>query len=231
MQQPHTSRRHFVARSCAAAIVAAAIPDRGQPEALPQENRPDKPTHPQQPNSQPHHVLVPVYREGKFIEEVEGDRNKQGASYVIRIPNDDGTIVPPHRHPEDEHITVIQGAWYLGPGERFDRGVLEEMPIGAYARVPKAMAHFAWSRGETIIQVHGIGPFRTDFVEPVVFLSDPANQPHFKYKSGQRVLSQKGPGVIAAGGACVKQQLVQYQIRRDEGALFVALEEDLTPIR
>jgi len=230
MQYPHISRRHFVLRSCAAAIISAVIPNRGQPEALPQENRPNKPTNPQ-PNSQPHHILVPVYREGKFIEDVEGDRNKQGTSFVIRIPNDDGLIVPPHRHPEDEHITVIQGTWYLGPGERFDRGVLEEMPIGAYARVPKGMAHFAWSRGETIIQVHGIGPFRTDFLEPVILLSEPNNQPHFKYKAGQRVLSQKGLGVIAGGGACVKQRLVQYQIRRDEGGLFVALEEDLTPVR
>jgi quercetin dioxygenase-like cupin family protein len=172
-----------------------------------------------------------VYREGRLIEDVEGDRNKQGASHVIRIINDDGTIVLPHRHPEDEHITVIQGTWYLGVGERFDRGALEEMTIGAYARVPRGMAHFAWSRGETIIQVHGIGPFRTDFFEPVIFLSEPNNQPHFKYKLGQRVLSQKGPGVIGNGGACVKQRLVQYQIRRDEGGPFVALEEDLTPIR
>jgi hypothetical protein len=60
----------------------------------------------------------------------------------------------------------------------------------------------------TIIQVHGIGPFRNDFVEPVIFLSEPNNQPHFKYKPGQRVLSQKGPGVVAAGCACVKQRLV-----------------------
>ena len=230
MQQPHISRRHFVSRFCTAAIVSAVLPKHGQPKALPQENRPDKPTNPRL-NSQPHHLLVPVYGEGRLIEDVEGDRNKQGASYVIRIINDDGTIVPPHRHPEDEHITVIQGTWYLGAGERFDRGVLEEMPIGAYARVPRGMAHFAWSRGETIIQVHGIGPFRTDFLEPVIFLSEPNNQPHFKYKLGQRFLSQKGPGVIAAGGACVKQRLVQYQIRRDEGGLFVALEEDLTPIR
>ncbi len=230
MQHPHISRRHFVSRSCAAAIVSAVIPNRGQPEALPQENRFDKPTNPRL-NSQPHHLLVPVYREGKLIEIVEGDPNKKGAPYVIRILNDDGTIVPPHRHPEDEHIAVIQGTWYLGAGERFDRSVLEEMTIGAYAHVPIGMAHFAWSRGETIIQVHGMGPFRTDFVDPVILLSEPNNQPHFKYKPGQRVLSQKGSGVIVGGGACVKQRLVQYQIRRDEGGLFVALEEDLTPIR
>jgi hypothetical protein len=119
----------------------------------------------------------------------------------------------------------------LGAGEKFDRGVLEEMTLGAYARVPKGMAHFAWSRGETIIQVHGIGPFRTDFIDPPIFLSAPNNQPHFKYKVGQRVLAQKGPGVIVGGGTCLKQGSVEYFIRRDEGGLFATLEEDLTPIR
>ena len=230
MQHPHISRRHFVSCSCAAAMVSAVIPNWEQPESLPQEKPTDKPRNPPL-NSQPHHLLLPVYREGKLIEDVEGDRNKQGASYVIRIINNDGEIVPPHRHPEDEHITVIQGIWYLGAGEKFDRGGLDEMTIGAYARVPRGMAHFAWSRGETIIQVHGIGPFRVDFVDPVILLSEPNSQPHFKYKPGQRVLSQKGPGVIVDGGACVKQRLVEYEIRRDEGGLFATLEEDLTPLR
>jgi len=100
---------------------------------------------------------------------------------VIRIINNDGDIVPPHRHPEDEHIAVIQGTWYLGAGERFDRGALEEMTLGAYARVPSGMAHFAWSRGETIIQVHGVGPFRVDFVDPVILLSEPDSQSYFLF--------------------------------------------------
>jgi hypothetical protein len=167
-----------------------------------------------------------VYREGKFLEDVEGDRNKQGASYVIRIINDDGTIVPPHRHPEDEHITVIQGTWYLGVGEGFDRGVLEEMPIGAYARVPKGMAHFA-SRGETILGtryrvVQNRFPRAGDFVR--------AEQPHFRASRGngschRRALWDRGRGRVR------ETRLVQYRSKRDEGGTFVALEEDLIPIR
>jgi hypothetical protein len=63
MQHAHISRRHFVSRSCAAAIASSIIPNRGQAEALPQENLPDKPTNARL-NSLPHHLLVPVYREG-----------------------------------------------------------------------------------------------------------------------------------------------------------------------
>jgi hypothetical protein len=32
--------------------------------------------------------------------------------------------------------------------------------------MPKEMRHFAWAKGETIIQIHGIGPFKTYWVEP-----------------------------------------------------------------
>src|SRR3989442_413026 len=158
------------------------------------------------------------------------DPHKERAPYVIRLLNDDGQIVFPHRHPEDEHITVIHGTWYLGAGEIFDRNVLEEMSIGAYGLVPKGMAHFAWSRGETMIQVYGIGPFRVDFVDPPIFLSDTNGPSHFKYRLGQRVLSEKGSGVVTFGHTSAKHTLVQYEIRRDDGGRFCALEGSLTPV-
>ena len=155
--------------------------------------------------------------------------NGNGAAYVIRIANTDGQVVFPHRHPEDEHITVVQGTWYLGAGESFNRSALEEMPIGSYAVVPKALAHFAWSRGDTIIQVHGTGPFRMDFLEEPIFMSDPNGQSRFKYKLGERVPSQKGPGIITFGHTTAKRTLVQYEIRRDDGPMFCDLEKNLTP--
>jgi hypothetical protein len=37
---------------------------------------------------------------------------------------------------------------------------------------PKNMAHFVWSKTETILQIHGIGPFASTVVEPVYELTD-----------------------------------------------------------
>jgi hypothetical protein len=87
------------------------------------------------------------------------------------------------------------------------------------------------SRGETIIQVHGIGPFRVDFVDRPVFLTDPDGSSYFKYKLGQRVFSEKGPGVITFGHTNVKRTIVQYEIKKDDGGLFCALEESMKPER
>ena len=116
-----------------------------------------------------HHV-VPLNRmpSEQWVERVSGDPEKAGMPFVIRIHNDAGYIVLPHVHPIDENITVVQGSWWLGMGERFTRSTLDPLELGTFGVVPKNMAHFAWSKTETIIQVHGIGPFGSTLVDPVV---------------------------------------------------------------
>jgi hypothetical protein len=172
--------------------------------------------------------IVRVFEDGRFMQVLYGDPDREGGHYVIRIGNDDGQIVFPHRHPEDEHIVVIQGTWFLGHGEAFNRAALEEMPVGTYGMVPKTMAHFAWSRGETIIQVHGIGPFKQNFVDQITRITESGAERSFKYTVGDRVISPKGPGVVANGYRTPK--LVQYQLKRDDAGLYWALEEDLKPL-
>jgi hypothetical protein len=54
--------------------------------------------------------------------------------------------------------------FHMGRGETFDRGAARELPPGSYARMPKTMRHFAWAKGETIVQVHGMGPFEINYV-------------------------------------------------------------------
>jgi hypothetical protein len=58
-----------------------------------------------------HHTIVPLkaFPPDRGGETVSGDPNKPGAPFVIRIRNDDGQIVMPHWHPEDEHINCSGG--------------------------------------------------------------------------------------------------------------------------
>jgi quercetin dioxygenase-like cupin family protein len=94
---------------------------------------------------------------------VSGDPSKPGAAFVVRIKTPDGGRVPPHWHPQDENITVLQGIFFLGTGEKFDRASGHEMKTGSYALMPKSTWHFGWVKGETIVQVHGTGPFLINF--------------------------------------------------------------------
>jgi hypothetical protein len=120
------------------------------------------------------HGVLPLhtFQPGQWVEKVWGDFTKTGEPFVFRIHQDAGYITLPHTHPTDENITVVKGTWSLGTGRRFNRSALEHMETGTFGMVPKNMVHFAWSKIETILQVHGIGPFTSTVVEPVYELTD-----------------------------------------------------------
>jgi quercetin dioxygenase-like cupin family protein len=105
-------------------------------------------------------------RPGAEIAVVSGDPDKAGAPFVMRMRYRGVVRVPPHWHPTDEHITVLTGTFMMGMGERFDESTAIELSAGAYAQVPAKMAHYAWSKGDTVVQVHGIGPFAINYVNP-----------------------------------------------------------------
>lgn len=96
---------------------------------------------------------------------LSGDPDKPGL-FTIRLKVRDGYRVQAHWHPQDESITVIQGTFLMGMGEKFDPAALEQLPIGSFAFMPKEMRHFASCMGETIVQLHGMGPFVSNYVNP-----------------------------------------------------------------
>jgi hypothetical protein len=95
-----------------------------------------------------------------------GDPTKPGLPYVLRAKLPDGYLVPPHWHPVDENVTVLKGTLRMGLGEKFDSKAGKDLPAGSFSRMPKGVRHFARARGETIIQVHGVGPFEIHYVNP-----------------------------------------------------------------
>ena len=102
---------------------------------------------------------------GIQISALAGDSSKPGP-YTMRLKFADGARVAPHWHPEDESVTVIQGTFLAGMGEKYDAASLHEFPTGSFILMPKQMRHFAAARGETIVQLHGNGPFVINYVNP-----------------------------------------------------------------
>ena len=105
-------------------------------------------------------------RPGAEIAVVSGNPDAVGEPFVMRMRYTGTVRVPPHWHPTDEHITVLSGTFMLGMGVQFDESAATELSAGAYAFAPAKMPHFAWSKGETVVQVHGIGPFAINYVNP-----------------------------------------------------------------
>jgi quercetin dioxygenase-like cupin family protein len=114
----------------------------------------------------------PALPPGAQVALMTGDPTKAGAEYTIRAKFPDGYRVPPHWHPVTENVTVLKGSLYVGLGEKFDQSASHQMTPGSFASMPTGVRHFAWAKGETIIQIHGVGPFEVVYVNPA---DDPRN--------------------------------------------------------
>jgi quercetin dioxygenase-like cupin family protein len=103
---------------------------------------------------------------------LEGDPTKAG-EFVLRVKLPDGMRIMPHTHPKDERVTVLSGTLYLGMGDRFDETKAKAMPAGSYGKTGAGMKHFGFVKGETVLQLHGTGPWAVVYVNPA---DDPRNQ-------------------------------------------------------
>ncbi len=110
---------------------------------------------------------------GARVAVVSGDPTKTG-SYVIRAQMPAGYRIPPHWHPSDEHVTVISGTVALGMGDTFDQGAMKDVPNGGYFVAPAEMRNFFMAKTAATIQVHGVGPFGVNYVNPA---DDPRQKP------------------------------------------------------
>jgi anti-sigma factor ChrR (cupin superfamily) len=107
----------------------------------------------------------PYYKDGRQRAQLFGD-SSQGGTWVDRVKIPAGGRVLAHTHPNDELVTVIEGTWYLGEGEKFDAAKLKGYPVGSFIVVPAGVPHFvAAKEGAVIVQLNGSGTFSTDYLE------------------------------------------------------------------
>jgi quercetin dioxygenase-like cupin family protein len=96
---------------------------------------------------------------------LEGDPSKEGF-FLMRLRVPDGYHIPPHTHPKTERVTVISGTFKIAMGEQLERSKAHTLPAGAYGFWPAGMKHAAWAEGETVVQIHGIGPWAINYLNP-----------------------------------------------------------------
>jgi quercetin dioxygenase-like cupin family protein len=105
------------------------------------------------------------YKDGRQRAQLFGDSRQAGA-WVDRVKIPAGARVLAHTHPDDEQVTVIEGTWYLGEGQKFDPARLKGYERGSFIIIPAGVPHFvAAKENEVIVQVSGTGKFSTDYLE------------------------------------------------------------------
>ena len=111
-------------------------------------------------------AVPPSLPKGAKIAVLNGDPGKPG-QFTIRLQMPAGYKIAPHWHSQDENLTLISGAMYLGMGEKIDKAKATALKAGAYHYLPAKTNHYAFTRGQaTVIQVSGEGPFDINWVNP-----------------------------------------------------------------
>jgi hypothetical protein len=103
---------------------------------------------------------------------VAGDPSKDGP-YVVRARLPAGYKIMPHTHPTDESVTVLSGTFHIAMGDKFDNRTGEAVRTGGFFTAQQGMQHYGWTTTPTIIQIHGMGPFAINYVNPA---DDPRNK-------------------------------------------------------
>jgi Domain of unknown function (DUF4437) len=117
------------------------------------------------PNAVPWKAGPASLQPGTRMAILEGDPTRTGM-FTMRLMLPDGFKVRPHWHSQIEHVTIISGVLHFGTGEKFDRQRTRPMPAGSFGYWPIGMRHYAWAEGETVLQLHGRGPWTVTYVNP-----------------------------------------------------------------
>ena len=108
---------------------------------------------------------VPSLPPGAKIAVIEGPMN-EAVPFTVRLKLPADYKVPAHWHPAIEHVTVISGTFNMGTGDKLDQSKTTPLSAGSVAIMQPKTNHFAWTKEETIIQAHGVGPWAVNYVNP-----------------------------------------------------------------
>ena len=102
---------------------------------------------------------------GAQIAVIEGDL-KEAEPFAFRLKLPANYKIAPHTHPAVEHVTVLSGTFYMGAGNQVNPEKAVALTPGSFAAFQPGHSMFAWTEEETIIQVHGVGPWGITYINP-----------------------------------------------------------------
>ncbi len=108
---------------------------------------------------------VAGFAPGMKIAPLVGNSSEADQPYTFRVLLPDGYVIPAHWHPRAENSTVLRGTVYVAIGEEEDQSKLKKYEVGDYLYIPAKLTHYGRAEGETVLQIHGIGPFDMIVVE------------------------------------------------------------------
>jgi quercetin dioxygenase-like cupin family protein len=108
---------------------------------------------------------VPSLPPGAKITVIEGPMT-EAVPFTVRIKLPADYKVPAHWHPAAERVTVLSGTFNIGMGDKLDPQKTTALGPGSVIIMQPQTNHFVWTKEETMVQVHGTGPWGITYIDP-----------------------------------------------------------------
>lgn len=108
---------------------------------------------------------APAVGPGVKIAVIEGPLNK-AVPFTFQLKFPANAKVAPHTHPAYERVTVLSGTFYFAHGDTYDPAKTRALASGSVAIMPPGAPMFGYTKEETVIQVHGVGPWGLNYLNP-----------------------------------------------------------------
>jgi len=108
---------------------------------------------------------VPTLPPGAKVAVIEGPLN-EAVPFMMRLKFPANYKIPAHWHPAIEHLTVLSGTFNMGIGDKLDVTKTKTLSVGGIMIIQPKIPHFAWTKEEVMVQVHGVGPWGVAYVDP-----------------------------------------------------------------
>lgn len=96
---------------------------------------------------------------------LKGDPTKPGL-YTLMLRVGPNVRIQAHSHRDDRVATVVRGTWHFGYGDTFDETALRALGPGSFYTEPPNVPHFAMTKEQVVLQITGVGPSSTTYVDP-----------------------------------------------------------------
>ena len=121
----------------------------------------------------PHMIMVeqlvwtdaPAVAPGAKIAVIEGPLNK-AVPFTFRLKIPANSKIAPHTHPAFERVTVLAGTFYFAHGDTHEPAKTTALGPGSVAIMPPHTPMFGYTKEDTVIQLHGTGPWGLTYLNP-----------------------------------------------------------------
>jgi len=114
----------------------------------------------------PEDLVWTLNANGSSFSVIEGNPQADGL-YIQRNKFPPGVFSHPHYHDQNRYVTVIAGTWYTGTGSEFDPDRTVPLGPGSYMKHPAGAVHFDGAKDhEVIVEIRGMGPVKTVYLDP-----------------------------------------------------------------